>query len=143
LIIKEILYDDERELLQLGIDVSRKHEISKKVLEKLGVPENAIMFPEREAFNTYQEAFIVKRFISKRKIRSIILVTSKTHTRRASMIFRFVLGKDVEVICRPTDHERFRADRWWKRKKHIREVATEYVALFYYSLAFLKIKIIG
>jgi uncharacterized SAM-binding protein YcdF (DUF218 family) len=141
--IKEILYEDERELSKLGIAVERKHEISKKVLEKLGVPENVISFPKREAFNTYQEALIVKRFISKRKITSIIIVTSKTHMRRASMIYRFVLGRDVEVICRPTKYDSFRADRWWKRKKYIRNVVTEYIALFYYSLAFLKAKILG
>jgi len=143
LVIKELLYEDERELSKLGIAVDRKHEISKKVLEKLGVPENVISFPEREAFNTYQEALIVKRFISERKIISIIIVTSKAHTRRASMIFRFVLGKDAEVICRPTKYDSFRADRWWRRKKHIREVVIEYIALFYYSLIFLKARILG
>lgn len=141
LIMKEIKPEGYDELLKLDIVVPRKHEINKKIMVTLGVPEEVITVPEDEANSTYQEALIAREIIKKKKIKSVIIVTEKTHTKRACMTFRFLLGRDIRVICRPSGYDDFQVENWWQKRKNIKEVIFEYQKLIAYSLDFLKKRI--
>ena len=141
LIMKEIKPEGYDELLKLGIALQRPHEINKRVMMSLGVPEEVISVPEDEADSTYQEALIAREIIKKRKIKSIIIVTEKTHTKRACMTFHFLLGRDIRVICRPSGYDDFQVENWWQRRKDIKEVIFEYQKLMAYSLDFLRKRI--
>ena len=70
-----------------------------EILELMGIPTEAIL-QEGESFNTYENAINTQKIIEKKKIESILLVTSAFHTPRALQIFRR-LG--IKTTPAPTD----------------------------------------
>ncbi len=70
-------------------------------LEDLGVPKSAILF-ESESRNTYENALLTKRLLDARGDKTILLVTSALHMRRAEAIFR---SFGLNIIPAATDYE--------------------------------------
>ncbi|KAF5064514.1 hypothetical protein DSECCO2_283680 [anaerobic digester metagenome] len=99
----------------------------------LGVNEEFINVLPGSARSTIQEALIIKDFIkSNPSVDTLILVSSPSHTRRASMIFSKIL-KHYEVpaviYASPGEKSTFNAARWWKSREDIQYVLTEYVKI--------------
>jgi uncharacterized SAM-binding protein YcdF (DUF218 family) len=63
----------------------------------LGLPEQVIVL-EQESQSTLQNAIYTKAICQNQNIRSLILVTSAYHSRRARRIFQDVMGKDISFI---------------------------------------------
>jgi len=57
---------------------------------------------------TEEDAYYTKEILKNNRIASVILVTSPYHSRRASIIFEKVLGKDIRIINAPTENSWFR-----------------------------------
>ncbi|HEV8306240.1 MAG TPA: YdcF family protein [Methylomirabilota bacterium] len=112
-------------LERLGIPVALQHEITGRMLTASGVPPAAV---ERlpPAQNTAAEARTVARLARERRWSSVIVVTSRTHTRRACWTFRRVVGDAVTIHCAPTPYDPFDPDRWWQDGKMALQVANEY-----------------
>ncbi len=70
-------------------------------LEDLGVPKSDIVL-ESESRNTYENALYTKRLLDARGKKTILLVTSALHMRRAKAIFD---SFGLEVIPAATDYE--------------------------------------
>jgi uncharacterized SAM-binding protein YcdF (DUF218 family) len=86
---------------------------------------------------TIDEAVMVRAMVREENIRSVILVTSPTHCRRAWLTFRNVLGEDnVRIMMRPSRYSDFEPEGWWKERKSTREVIIEYQKLIYYALKY-------
>lgn len=99
----------------------------------LGINEEFINVLPGSARSTIQEALIIKDFIkSNPSVDTLILVSSPSHTRRASMIFSKIL-KHYEVpaviYTSPGEKSTFNAARWWKSREDIQYVLTEYVKI--------------
>lgn len=77
-----------------------------------GVPDAAISLDEAAA-NTRQNASGVGEIVKQQKYRSIILVTSPYHQRRAEIAFRRVLGKDFTIISHSSFDADWRRSHWW------------------------------
>lgn len=104
-----------------------------RVLEMFGVPRSDIIFISGEAvYDTVSEADRVGTALIEKKMKRIILTTSKFHTRRAGHIWRrrFESGLAIRVCAAETDP--FDPDAWWKQGRQIRWVLTEYGAWAYY-----------
>ena len=84
--------------------------------ESLGVPSRSILLVDRSR-STEEDAVYTKELLQKKKISSIILVTSPYHSRRAGIIFERVLGRDFTIINAPADNSWLKLDEWWKRKR--------------------------
>lgn len=109
------------------------------LLQELGVPRSAILIGDRPSGSTRGEADMIRELVEKEKYRSIILVTSPTHTRRAHLTFRKIFEeKDVRIQVVPTRYSKFSAEEWWKNRKHLQEVILEYQKLAYYYLKELR-----
>jgi uncharacterized SAM-binding protein YcdF (DUF218 family) len=98
-------------------------------MASLGVPEARILL-ETRGMNTYRQAEGVSRILRRLRARTVLLVTSPTHSRRAGAVFRQVLGPSIEVISCPVplSKSRFRLDRWWTRYSDVRYVVGECVS---------------
>ncbi len=122
-----------RALRARGATLPRIYELNLSVARQLGVPESSLTVLERAAGSTFSEARVVLQYLSERGARSILLVTSKYHTRRAGMIYRHLAGGSIEVIARPARTDGFDPERWWHDRMSIRRVLIEYqkLALFY------------
>jgi len=101
----------EKALVQLdvlGVPYPRQEEISRAVLLKKGVPPDRIEIIGDEVASTIAEARLVADLLKARPdIRSLLVVTTRIHARRASAIFYRVLGDmsrtTVMVVGTPDD----------------------------------------
>lgn len=99
----------------------------------LGINEEFINVLPGSARSTIQEALIIKDFIkSNPSVDTLILVSSPSHTRRASMIFSKILKHyevPVVIYTSPGEKSTFNAARWWKSREDIQYVLSEYVKI--------------
>jgi uncharacterized SAM-binding protein YcdF (DUF218 family) len=107
------------------------------LLKELGVPGSSILTSESVVDNTMEEALAVKAEVEKRGFRSLLIITSPTHTRRAWLTYRNVFDEsDVRIHVLSSKYSRFRPEDWWKNRRYIRAVIIEYEKLIYYTLRY-------
>ncbi|MBI2798597.1 YdcF family protein [Candidatus Saccharibacteria bacterium] len=78
-----------------------------------GIADQDILIDEA-AQDTYQNAIDSKHILDQLDARSLILVTSPYHQRRADMTFRAVLGPAYKVIGVSAFDDRWSKAAWWK-----------------------------
>jgi uncharacterized SAM-binding protein YcdF (DUF218 family) len=122
------------ELIKLGIGIPEGHDLNQAIALKLGVPESAIVIIDKRIDSTYSEAQVVYGFLKGKNLKSMILVTSKYHTRRAKTIFNHVTNGEIRVITRPSKYDSFDPKSWWRERRHIRWTVFEYEKLLHYYI---------
>ena len=99
-----------------------------------GVPESAILLEDKSK-STLEDAKFSLPIVVGKGFKSIILVTSPTHTRRAARVFRRVFSPaGVKVIIYPAEKSEVSPERWWTRHEDTQLVVWEYAALIFYFL---------
>jgi uncharacterized SAM-binding protein YcdF (DUF218 family) len=121
-------------LEELGVRVPRGSDLNRDVAERLGVPAAAIEVVDRAAPSTFSEARQVLRHARDRGYDSILLVTSKYHTKRAAWIYRYLAGDSTRIISRPAREDDFEPDAWWHDRASTRRVLVEYQKLLVFLL---------
>ncbi len=91
----------------------------------LGVPKKAILLEDKSR-NTEEDARFTKEILNKYGYKSCILVTSPYHSKRATKIFRKIMGDKIVVISAPSEKSWFSFDEWWKRRRDRSTVLNEY-----------------
>ncbi len=105
------------------------------VFRQLGIPNDAIIIPERIHANTAAEAVTLREMAARERWNRIIVVSSRYHLRRAAFALRRELrGTDVQVLMRSTRYEDFEPEGWWRRRKDIRAVVEELPRLSAYVM---------
>jgi uncharacterized SAM-binding protein YcdF (DUF218 family) len=66
-------------------------------------------------------------------VRTLVLVTSPYHQRRASAAARKALGGTVQVVDYPARPSSWSPRRWWATAHSRRVVVSEYLKLAYYA----------
>jgi len=118
-------------------------QLNKMAAIDLGVPEENIFILEGNARSTQDEALILREYIdSNETIKSIILVTSKYHSRRSKTIFTKAfsyLDREINIYSSPSKYDSFYAEQWWMDGNDIESVVLEYIKLanFYFRTQFL------
>jgi uncharacterized SAM-binding protein YcdF (DUF218 family) len=109
-----------------------------RAIEAMGIPHTSFKMIGHGVTSTYDEAKVAKRFVNKNGYKSILLVTSKWHSKRAYLTFRSVFDKDTEakkrITIHPSKYDTFDPDNWWKTGVDAELVFGEYVRLIYYIL---------
>jgi len=138
ILISEQPVADGYELLEeRGIDYPREGDLLEMLLLDLGIPEQAIIRSDSEMDNTWEEALWVRKEVIDRGLKSIILVTSPTHSRRAWLTFRKIFeGSDVRILSFSSPYSGFNAGEWWKEREYLKDVLLEYEKLIYYILKY-------
>lgn len=77
-----------------------------------GVPESAIVIDE-DAKTTYENAVNSKRILDENKAKSIILVTSPYHQRRAFITFTKILGDGYMIENSSSYDNAWSKSAWW------------------------------
>jgi uncharacterized SAM-binding protein YcdF (DUF218 family) len=70
------------------------------------------VFLENVSRNTLENAIYARDLITRHKVNSIKLITSRYHMKRATLIFRNALPKDVAIYPHPVDSANLKED-WW------------------------------
>jgi uncharacterized SAM-binding protein YcdF (DUF218 family) len=81
----------------------------------LGVPADRIL-RSRAGVSTAEEAERILPIVRARGVRSVLLVTTSPHSRRARLLFRRAWrGTGIRVLSCPVESPYFRRERWWSR----------------------------
>jgi len=125
----------ELALAKRGIPFPEDIERVRAVFMQLGIPEDAILVPERIHNNTAAEAVTVRELSGRYGWRQVIVVSSTYHLRRAAFALRRELrGTEVDVIMRGSRYDRANPERWWTSRSDVREIVAEAPRLVAYVL---------
>lgn len=121
-----------------GADILSTTEQAHNSAVALGIPEDSITILPGDARSTLNEAVIISDYLAdKPDIDTLILVSSPSHMRRASMIFTSAFktrGMQVYVGCSPSSYSGFQPDKWWRRKEDAQAVVSELVKIMSFQL---------
>jgi uncharacterized SAM-binding protein YcdF (DUF218 family) len=115
--------------------VERAHE----ELTQRGVPADRIRIAPGLAASTHDEAVILKDYVTAQGLRSVLIVTSAYHSRRALRTVRLSLagtGAAVGIEPVPPGAQTPSPVLWWLHGEGWRSVAGEYAKLIYYRLKY-------
>ena len=116
--------NEERALRQLGIGYVGEDGYTARVLEKLGVPANAIQKVGPVVNTTDEVQLIAKNLRAKRGTR-VILVSSKSHTRRIRVTWQALVEKDLHATIRFASGDPYRPERWYLNSRDVLAVTRE------------------
>lgn len=127
-------YENGREFLaKRGIILPNDAFMTTSILTQLGVPDSCILTLPGEAKSTINEAGALQKYLSLYpETDTLLLVTSKSHARRATMIFQNQFNElphQVVVISIPSVYDNFKSKDWWKHRESAKQVFMEYVKI--------------
>jgi uncharacterized SAM-binding protein YcdF (DUF218 family) len=128
------LPDNFVEMERLGIDLFLPHENDLRVLEGLGVPADAIVRIESIATETLDELTRIRALAVERGWTRLILVSSNFHTRRVSLIARYVFEDDLQVAVIGSRYSEFDPRGWWRTARDARTFLIEFQKLLLYEV---------
>jgi uncharacterized SAM-binding protein YcdF (DUF218 family) len=127
--------ENNPDLRSLGTQMPEA-ELMREALLKAGLPDSAVHTLPMGS-STFEESEAILGFASAREYKTIIVVSSKLHTRRVRNVFRRKFARaGIEVVVRGADPEGYKLDEWWRYEKGLIFVNNEYVKLFYYALRY-------
>jgi uncharacterized SAM-binding protein YcdF (DUF218 family) len=92
-----------------------------------GVPrENILPFPQ-DADDSKEEAQFLRKLVQEKNWKSVIVVTSNYHTRRAKYIFGKILTNSVTVRVAAARDADYDPEHWWERRKSVKRYFHEVV----------------
>ncbi len=98
----------------------------------LGVPARDIWLEDR-SLSTEENALFSAPILKARGVRTILLVTSDWHSRRATLVFRKVLKPHgITVISAPTPTEGIELKGWWRSGAAAERVMLEWAKFTWY-----------
>lgn len=115
------LYREGRgqQLLLIGVDpLVKKRELYQG-------PGAEHVFLEQVSMNTLENAIYARDLITRHKINSIKLITSRYHMKRATLIFRNALPKDIAIYPHPVDTRNLK-EEWWSHRGSFKLLFSEF-----------------
>lgn len=117
------------ELEALGIPYVGEEFYTARVLMRLGVPADAIRRLEPEAANTAEEVDVIAKQLRESGGRTVILVTTKAHTRRVYTLWEKRVGTELRAVVRAAQKDAFDPYHWWRNTRDALEVVRELLGL--------------
>jgi uncharacterized SAM-binding protein YcdF (DUF218 family) len=104
-----------------------------RTIEAMGVPQKAFKLIGNGVTSTYDEAKVAEKFLGQNGYKSMVLVTSKWHSKRAHLTFESVFKDDkINIVTHPSQYDTFDPDSWWKNQPDAELLLEEYMRLLYY-----------
>jgi uncharacterized SAM-binding protein YcdF (DUF218 family) len=100
-----------------------------RVLIHEGVPSGAIHVLEPPIVNTADEIKVIASALAREKDRTVIVVTTKAHTRRVRLLWRKAASGRGNAIVRAASGDPFDAPRWWRHTGDALDVVREVLGL--------------
>ena len=119
-----------RQVMQtLGIPFDGEEEYSRRVLVHQGVPQNAIRILSPTIVNTADEIDVIANSLKRVNGTSVIVVTSKAHTRRVHALWSRIEGGRGQIIVRAAVADSFDPSHWWRSTHDALDVVREVLGL--------------
>ena len=113
------------------------YERSLEELKIAGVPPQSIDVLLQPVASTYEEAELIRDYAQQHGLRSILIVTSAYHSRRALWVFSRVFrdtGVRIGLVAVAPGGESPEPATWWLSVRGWRLVPTEYLKMIYYVI---------
>jgi hypothetical protein len=121
--------DEESSLKDLGIHYPSEDEFNIQVLRRQGVPAKAIHVLDSPIVNTADELDIIGAALKTKPDQSVIIVTSRSHTRRVHELWRKYHSADGKIIVHAVSGDEFEPSHWWKTTGGTLEVVHEVLGI--------------
>lgn len=102
---------------------------NEKVLMAQGVPPDAIRILDHPDANTEAEVRQIQADLRDLKFHSVIIVTSKPHTRRVRTIWRKLVGSDPNMMVHYAQDDVYDGAHWWRHTRDALDVVRETLGL--------------
>jgi len=116
-------------LKEMGIPFAGEDHYNALVLIHEGVPAQAIHVLEPPIVNTADEIKVVAAALARAKGESVILVTTKAHTRRVRLLWRRLAPRQNRAIVRAASGDPFDPRHWWRNTSGALDVVREVLGL--------------
>lgn len=100
-------------------------ELMEHDLVERGVPKEKILRSANDTDSTREEAKGLAKFAADHHWKSVVVVTSNYHTRRARYIFEKVFPSSTTVSVASASDGDFNPESWWEQRKSIKLFAKE------------------
>jgi len=121
--------DVTKEMRELGIDYLGETFYNQSVLLHLHVPFEATRVLDPPIVNTQDEVAVISEQAHAAGFHSVIIVTSKAHTRRVHTIWKKMVGSDPALIVRYAREDSFDPDHWWRHTSDALQVVREVLGI--------------
>jgi uncharacterized SAM-binding protein YcdF (DUF218 family) len=102
---------------------------NEKVLLAQGVPADAIQILEHPSANTEEEVREISETMRRNDFKSVIIVTSKPHTRRVRAIWHKLAGSGLSAYVRFANEDPYDGAHWWRHTHDALDVVREVLGL--------------
>jgi uncharacterized SAM-binding protein YcdF (DUF218 family) len=126
---KEVRSAEETALDRLGVAVIRGEAYNEEVLERLGVPPRAVRLLSDPVQNTVDEVRLIAGELGRDRGDRVILVTSKTHSRRVRATWSAIVGAAPRAVIRYATEESYHPGSWWRNTRDALDVSREVFGL--------------
>src|SRR5262245_42137391 len=135
-LVKKVLVSNNAEDRAAGIGAVQGHtEANRRVLLKLGVPENAIETFGQANKSTRDEAVELWRWVERHGAKSIIIPTEVFAARRVRWIFnREFAGRGIRIQVLSLEPPDYTRTEWWKTDLGLIAFQNEVIKYIYYRL---------
>jgi hypothetical protein len=117
------------ELAALNIHYLGEDFYNEEVLLALGVPAEAIRVLNQPAVNTEAEVDGISADLRDASLTSVIIVTSKPHTRRVRAIWNRRAAPGLRLVVRYPDDDPYDGAHWWRHTQDALDVVREVLGL--------------
>jgi len=118
---------EDQALEQIGIRQPTEYELSTQVLERFGVPRSAIHVLPESVVNTAAEVREIAATLKPDD--RVIIVSSKFHTRRVSVIWWKLVGAHPQALVHYARTDRLDIDHWWQSTRSFMAVSREWAGI--------------
>jgi uncharacterized SAM-binding protein YcdF (DUF218 family) len=116
-------------LEEMGIPFSGEDYYNARILIHEGVPQEAIRILEPPIVNTADEIRVIASALEQGKDRTVILVTTKAHSRRVGVLWRRLAPNRGHAIVRAASDDPFDPRHWWRSTSDALDVVREVLGL--------------
>jgi len=113
----------------LSVTYLGEESYNKQILMHEGVPESAIQVLEPPIVNTADEMKTIGETLRKENQRSVIIVSSKVHTRRVRVLWNRLSSRDGAAIIHGVSDDSFDPAHWWRSTSDALDVVREILGL--------------
>ena len=106
------LSPEESAAAKIGAEIPQEYVYNRRILDQLGVPADCVRLLQAEPSTDGELGSAVSE-LTGRNLNSIIIVTSKSHTRRVKIAWKLYAGRQYQGIVRYASDDSFAPDRWW------------------------------
>jgi uncharacterized SAM-binding protein YcdF (DUF218 family) len=114
---------------EMGISFSGEDYYNTRILIHDGVPPQAIHVLETPIVNTADEIKVIGSALAGERDRTVIIVTTKAHTRRVHLLWRKLASGNGIAIVRAASGDAFDPRHWWRTTSDALDVVREVLGI--------------